>query len=67
MPRTTIHHASDAAFAVGLRPFFAYRDLGVQGATAAAFGAHVIRAVPGTHAEPEWHMHETGFSSSSTS
>ena len=61
MPHTTIHHAADAEFAVGLRPFFAYRDLGVQGATDAAFGAHVIRAVPGTEAEPQWHMHETGF------
>ena len=61
MQRTTIHHASDADFAIGLRPFFAYRDLGVQGATDAGFGAHVIRAVPGKHAEPEWHMHELGF------
>ena len=61
MQRTTIHHHSDAAFAVGLRPFFAYRDLGVQDATQAGFGAHVIRAVPGTHAEPEWHTHALGF------
>lgn len=61
MPQTTVHHANDADFAVGLRPFFAYRDLGVNGVTSAAFGAHVIRAVPGKHAEPEWHQHEVGF------
>ena len=60
MPTTT-RHAADADFEVGLRPFFAYRDLGVQQASGGAFGAHVIRAVPGAHAEPRWHMHEVGF------
>lgn len=58
---TVIRHAADADFAVGLRPFFAYRDLGVQAETGAGFGAHVIRAVPGTHAVPEWHTHDLGF------
>ena len=61
MPRTIVHHAVDADFAVGLRPFFAYRDLGIHDATAGAFGAHVIRAVPDAHAEPQWHAHELGF------
>ena len=58
---TTIRHAADAGFVVGLRPFFAYRDLGVQEASGATFGAHVIRAVSGAHAEPQWHMHAVGF------
>ena len=61
MQRTTVHHADDAQFAVGLRPFFAYRDLGVDDVTQGGFGAHVIRAVPGTHAEPQWHAHAVGF------
>ena len=59
--RTTIRHAADATFDTGLRPFFAYRDLGIPAATGGAFGANVIRAVPGQHAEPKWHTHELGF------
>ncbi len=61
MQRTTVQHAHDAAFAIGLRPFFAYRDLGVHEVTGGGFGAHVIRAVPNTQAEPQWHCHELGF------
>jgi quercetin dioxygenase-like cupin family protein len=60
-PRTTVSRAEDAAFEQGLRAFFAYRDLGVRAATGGAFGAHVIRAVPGTGAKPRWHAHELGF------
>lgn len=60
-PRTTISRAEDAHFETGLRSFFAYRDLGVRAATNGAFGAHVIRAVPGTGAAPQWHNHELGF------
>jgi quercetin dioxygenase-like cupin family protein len=59
--RTTVRHHSDAAFDKGLRAFFAYRDLGVAGATGGQFGAHVIRAVPGTGPKPEWHTHALGF------
>jgi len=60
-PRTTVSKAAEARFDAGLRGFFAYRDLGVRGATGGAFGAHVIRAVPGEGAKPEWHAHALGF------
>jgi quercetin dioxygenase-like cupin family protein len=60
-PRTTVRHHDEAAFDQGLRAFFAYRDLGVAGATGGAFGAHVIRAVPGSGPKPEWHAHALGF------
>jgi quercetin dioxygenase-like cupin family protein len=60
-PRTTVSRAEGAEFDQGLRAFFAYRDLGVRAATGGAFGAHVIRAVPGTGAKPHWHTHELGF------
>lgn len=59
--RTTVSRAEGAAFEAGLRGFFAYRDLGVRGATGGAFGAHVIRAVPGEGAKPQWHLHELDF------
>ncbi|MBY0335041.1 MAG: cupin domain-containing protein [Acetobacteraceae bacterium] len=59
--RTTVSHARDRAFDTGLRAFFAYGDLGIREATGGRFGAHVIRAVPGTHAEPKWHWHELDF------
>jgi quercetin dioxygenase-like cupin family protein len=61
MTQTTVRHDTGADFNRGLRAFFEYRDLGVPGATAGAFGAHVIRAVPGEGAKPEWHMHELSF------
>lgn len=60
-PRTTVSHAEGAAFDAGLRAFFAYRDLGVRGETGGAYGAHVIRAVPGEGAKPQWHTHELDF------
>lgn len=59
--RTIVSRAEGAAFDAGLRGFFAYRDLGVRGATGGAFGAHVIRAVPGEGAKPQWHLHELDF------
>lgn len=59
--RTTVSRAEGACFDAGLRAFFAYRDLGVRAATGGAFGAHVIRAVPGEGAAPSWHLHELGF------
>jgi len=60
-PRTTVRHAAGAHFDPGLRAFFEYRDLGIRTATGGAFGAHVIRAVPGQHAQPHWHLHEVTF------
>lgn len=60
-PRTTVSRAEGAVFEQGLRAFFAYRDLGVRQATGGAFGAHVIRAVPGTGPKPHWHTHDLGF------
>jgi len=59
--RTTVRHAEGAEFDAGLRAFFAYRDLGIGQATGNGFGANVIRAVPGTHAQPHWHTHDLAF------
>ena len=44
-----------------LRSFFEYRDLGIKSATGGKFVAHVIRAVPGKHTEPQWHTHNLEF------
>lgn len=58
----SVVHAGDRAFeSDGLRPFFLYKDLGIREATAGAAIAHVIKAKPGTHAQPTWHHHEVGF------
>lgn len=59
--QTTVTHADAATFKTGLRGFFSYRDLGVHEASGGAFGAHVIRAVPGEHARAEWHTHDVAF------
>jgi len=59
--RTTVRHAAAARFDSGLRAFFTYRDLGIREATGGAVGAHVIRAVPGQHAQPHWHTHDLAF------
>jgi mannose-6-phosphate isomerase-like protein (cupin superfamily) len=59
--RTTVNHAKGAAFDTGLRAFFAYRDLGIAKASGGTFMAHVIRAIPGKHAEPRWHRHHLDF------
>jgi len=61
MARTTTSHAADAEFVRGLRSFFEYRGLGVDRATDGAYGAHVIRAIPGAHATGQWHTHNLGF------
>lgn len=55
------HHDENAFESDGLRAFFAYRDLGTKDATGGRFGAHVIRAKPGTHAQPHWHRHDVEF------
>ena len=61
MATTIVTHLEDAEFEQGLRGFFAYRDLGIRDATQGRMGAHVIRAVPGEGAKPEWHIHELDF------
>jgi len=57
----TISHADAGAFEGGLRSFFEYRGLGIKEATGGRYGAHVIRAVPGRHAEGVWHTHDLDF------
>jgi mannose-6-phosphate isomerase-like protein (cupin superfamily) len=57
----SVDHAADGGFDRGLRAFFEYRDLGIKEATAGLVVAHVIRAVPGTHAVPQRHHHEVNF------
>lgn len=52
---------TESHFEGGLRAFFEYRDLGIAAATGGSFVAHVIRAVPGRHAEPTWHVHDLDF------
>lgn len=61
MAQTTTSHAKDAHFERGLRAFFEYRDLGISQATDGAFGAHVIRGIPGEHATGQWHTHDLPF------
>ena len=57
-----ISHADASPFeGAGLRSFFEYRHLGIPKATNGAFGAHVIRAVPGDASAQEWHTHELDF------
>lgn len=50
-----------AGFTQGLRAFFEYRNLGIGAATKGQFDANVIRAIPGRHAEPQWHIHHLDF------
>lgn len=55
----SVSHAAESEFKTdGLRPFFQYRDLGVRDSTSGKVVAHVIRARPGMHAEPQRHHHE---------
>ena len=57
-----IAHADDGRFeGQGLRPFFEYRQLGIAQATGGAYGAHVIRAVPGMESPGAWHCHDLDF------
>ncbi|MEO9896739.1 MAG: cupin domain-containing protein [Paracoccaceae bacterium] len=58
----SIAHADAGKFVGdGLRAFFEYRDLGIKDATKGAFGAHVIRAVPGMGSPGTWHTHDLDF------
>jgi quercetin dioxygenase-like cupin family protein len=55
----SIQHAKDGIFKHdGLRPYFEYRDLGIESATDNKAGMHVIRAREGTQATGQWHYHE---------
>ena len=55
----SVQHARDGAFVHdGLRPYFEYRDLGIQDATGGKAVMHVIRAHGGHQATGEWHRHE---------
>ncbi|MEO0402970.1 MAG: cupin domain-containing protein [Pseudomonadota bacterium] len=57
-----IAHADSGTFdGTGLRPFFEYRQLGINEATKGAYGAHVIRAVPGMESPGTWHSHDLDF------
>jgi len=58
----SIKRAREADFeGDGLRDFFVYRDLGIEGATKGQFGAHVIRAVRPCEAGTGRHRHGLGF------
>jgi quercetin dioxygenase-like cupin family protein len=58
----SVSHAATSPFKDdGLRPFFQYRDLGIRAATGDKVVAHVIRAKPGMHAQPERHHHVVKF------
>jgi quercetin dioxygenase-like cupin family protein len=56
-----VSHARDARWDEGLRGFFAYRDLGVAGATGGRVGAHVIRARGAADAPGDRHHHALDF------
>ena len=51
----------NSEFSGGLRAFFEYRDLGINTASSGKYSANVIRAVPGRHAKPKWHVHDLNF------
>ncbi|HUF22131.1 MAG TPA: cupin domain-containing protein [Burkholderiales bacterium] len=58
----SVSHLNEADFKTdGLRPFFQYRDLGIKDATNGRVLAHVIRAIPGKHVEPQRHHHVCDF------
>ena len=48
-------------FESGLRGFFEYKNLGISEATDGNFGANVIKAIEGKHANGEWHYHKLKF------
>ena len=58
----TCSHAADAVFEEGLRPYAAYRDLGMKEGSAGAAVAHVIRFKgPCTDEVRVWHTHDVEF------
>ena len=54
-------HAKDAQWEKGLRPYFAYRDLGVKDATEGKVLAHVIRADQACEGPMGYHSHALDF------
>ena len=48
-------------FESGLRGFFEYKNLVIEDATEGNYGANVIRAIHGEHANGEWHFHKLKF------
>ena len=56
-----ITKANESSFESGLRGFFEYKNLGIEEATSGDFGANVIKAVDGRHANGEWHYHKLTF------
>ena len=53
-----ITRAKENKFESGLRGFFSYKNLGIEEATSGDFGANVIKAIEGKHANGEWHYHK---------
>ncbi len=45
----------------GFEPFLSIEIWGSDDATKGKYSANVIRAVPGRHAEPAWHIHHLDF------
>ena len=56
-----ITRSKENNFESGLRGFFAYKNLGIEEATSGGFGANVIKAIEGKHANGEWHYHKLNF------
>ena len=56
-----IASAAEAEWQVGLRPHFAYRDLGMAAATGGAVQAHVIRARQPSDGPGDEHLHVLDF------
>src|SRR5215467_10739357 len=61
-PRFSVHHARHSAFhRDGLRPFYEYRDLGIEAATSGRFHAQVIRPNPACRGKAGHHRHALEF------
>jgi quercetin dioxygenase-like cupin family protein len=60
-PGFALSRAGDADWHGGLREVFAYRDLGVAGATQGRVGAHLIRARGASATRGERHHHSLDF------
>ena len=54
-------HIKDAHWAKGLRPYFLYRDLGINTATDGKVLAHVIRANQSCDGPMGYHSHDLDF------
>jgi quercetin dioxygenase-like cupin family protein len=60
--RFTVSHARQSAFRRdGLRPFYEYRDLGIEAATSGRFHAQVIRPNPDSAGAAGPHRHTLAF------